>query len=92
MPGLILKIRKNPGDKVEQGESVVILEAMKMEILLRAPRRAMPSSSQRGTLWPGPKARPVSISLLVRRQVDRLGRTLRVGLTCSDCPRPGPDA
>ena len=37
MPGLILKIRKNPGDKVEQGESVVILEAMKMENDLKAP-------------------------------------------------------
>ncbi len=31
MPGLILKIKKNIGDKVEQGESIIILEAMKME-------------------------------------------------------------
>jgi pyruvate carboxylase subunit B len=37
MPGLILKIRKNVGDKVEQGESVIILEAMKMENDLKAP-------------------------------------------------------
>jgi len=37
MPGLILKIKKNPGDKVVQGESVVILEAMKMENDLKAP-------------------------------------------------------
>ncbi|HEY6436342.1 MAG TPA: biotin/lipoyl-containing protein, partial [Ignavibacteriaceae bacterium] len=37
MPGLILKIRKNIGDKLEQGESVVILEAMKMENDLKAP-------------------------------------------------------
>jgi len=37
MPGLILKIKRNPGDKVEQGESVVILEAMKMENDLKAP-------------------------------------------------------
>lgn len=37
MPGLILKIKKNPGDKVEQGESIVILEAMKMENDLKAP-------------------------------------------------------
>lgn len=37
MPGLILKIRKRVGDKVEQGESVIILEAMKMENDLKAP-------------------------------------------------------
>ncbi len=37
MPGLILKIRKSVGEKVEQGESVVILEAMKMENDLKAP-------------------------------------------------------
>ena len=37
MPGLILKIRKNVGEKVEQGESVIILEAMKMENDLKAP-------------------------------------------------------
>ena len=37
MPGLILKIRKNIGEKVEQGESVIILEAMKMENDLKAP-------------------------------------------------------
>ena len=37
MPGLILKIKKNPGEKVEQGESVVILEAMKMENDLKSP-------------------------------------------------------
>ncbi len=37
MPGLILKIKKNIGDKVEQGESIIILEAMKMENDLKAP-------------------------------------------------------
>ena len=37
MPGLILKIKKNVGEKVEQGESVIILEAMKMENDLKAP-------------------------------------------------------
>ncbi len=37
MPGLILKIKKNIGEKVEQGESVIILEAMKMENDLKAP-------------------------------------------------------
>ena len=37
MPGLILKIRKNVGEKVELGESIIILEAMKMENDLKAP-------------------------------------------------------
>ncbi|MCU7490911.1 MAG: acetyl-CoA carboxylase biotin carboxyl carrier protein subunit [Ignavibacteria bacterium] len=37
MPGMILKIKKQVGDKIEMGESVVILEAMKMENDLHAP-------------------------------------------------------
>ena len=36
MPGMILKIKKETGDEVMQGESVIILEAMKMENDLRA--------------------------------------------------------
>ncbi|MEN8192014.1 MAG: biotin/lipoyl-containing protein [Bacteroidota bacterium] len=31
MNGLIVKINKNVGDKVEKGESLIVLEAMKME-------------------------------------------------------------
>ncbi len=31
MPGLVLKILKKPGDKISKGETVMILEAMKME-------------------------------------------------------------
>jgi biotin carboxyl carrier protein len=37
MPGLILKVRKDAGDLVEQGESIMILEAMKMENDLKSP-------------------------------------------------------
>lgn len=37
MPGMILKIKKKVGDQIEIGESVVILEAMKMENDLRSP-------------------------------------------------------
>jgi len=37
MPGLILKIKKNNGETVERGETVMILEAMKMENEIRAP-------------------------------------------------------
>lgn len=37
MPGLILKIRKKVGEQVELGDSVIILEAMKMENDLKSP-------------------------------------------------------
>jgi biotin carboxyl carrier protein len=36
MPGLILKILKKEGDRVEVGETVIILEAMKMQNDLQA--------------------------------------------------------
>lgn len=37
MPGLILKLQKRKGDQVSKGESVLILEAMKMENNIKAP-------------------------------------------------------
>ena len=37
MPGLLLKLKKNVGDEVLLGESLFILEAMKMENELRSP-------------------------------------------------------
>ncbi|MEE4358208.1 MAG: pyruvate carboxylase subunit B [Desulfococcaceae bacterium] len=37
MPGMIVDFKKNVGDSVEKGETVVILEAMKMENALPAP-------------------------------------------------------
>lgn len=36
MPGMILKLKKNKGDKVNHGEAVMILEAMKMENEIRS--------------------------------------------------------
>jgi len=36
MPGLIVKVEVQPGQRVKQGEGVVIMEAMKMENELRA--------------------------------------------------------
>ncbi len=36
MPGLVLKIKKKVGDTVEMGESLILLEAMKMENDIRA--------------------------------------------------------
>ncbi len=37
MPGLILKLKKKVGEEVKLGESILILEAMKMENELRSP-------------------------------------------------------
>jgi len=37
MPGLVVKIHVAVGDKVEAGQAVVVMEAMKMENELRAP-------------------------------------------------------
>jgi hypothetical protein len=40
MPGMIVKYEKKVGDAVNEGETVVILEAMKMENALAAPAAA----------------------------------------------------
>jgi len=37
MPGMIVSIQKQVGDSVKEGETLVILEAMKMENALPAP-------------------------------------------------------
>ena len=37
MPGLVLDVLIEPGQTLEEGESMVILEAMKMENILKAP-------------------------------------------------------
>lgn len=36
MPGLIVRVQVEPGDRVEAGQAVVVMEAMKMENELRA--------------------------------------------------------
>ena len=36
MPGLIVRVNAQPGDQVRQGQSLVVMEAMKMENELRA--------------------------------------------------------
>ncbi len=38
MPGAILQIKKNAGEAVKKGETIIILEAMKMENEIMAPR------------------------------------------------------
>lgn len=37
MPGLVLKIAVKPGQKVQKGDILLILEAMKMENILKSP-------------------------------------------------------
>lgn len=38
MPGMVLRIKVKPGDTVQQGDSLLILEAMKMENEIKSPR------------------------------------------------------
>jgi 3-methylcrotonyl-CoA carboxylase alpha subunit len=38
MPGRVVVVRAAPGDRVEAGQQLLVLEAMKMELALRAPR------------------------------------------------------
>ena len=37
MPGLVLKVFVNEGDTVKKGDSILVLEAMKMENIIKAP-------------------------------------------------------
>ena len=37
MPGLVVRVTVQPGDSVQQGQGLVVMEAMKMENELRAP-------------------------------------------------------
>lgn len=41
MPATVVKVLVTPGQAVRQGESLVLLEAMKMELPLRAPANAV---------------------------------------------------
>ncbi|MFC5740728.1 acetyl/propionyl/methylcrotonyl-CoA carboxylase subunit alpha [Dyella tabacisoli] len=38
MPGRIVLVNAKPGDSVEQGQELLVMEAMKMELALKAPR------------------------------------------------------
>ncbi len=37
MPGLVLDIKIAPGDEVEEGDVILVLEAMKMENMIKSP-------------------------------------------------------
>ena len=38
MPGRIVLVKANAGDTVEEGQELLVMEAMKMELALKAPR------------------------------------------------------
>jgi 3-methylcrotonyl-CoA carboxylase alpha subunit len=38
MPGRIVLVKANAGDKVQAGQELLVMEAMKMELSLKAPR------------------------------------------------------
>ena len=38
MPGVILEVRVSEGDRVEQGQTLALMESMKMELVITAPR------------------------------------------------------
>ncbi len=44
MPGLVLDIHVNPGDSIQKGDRVLVLEAMKMENVIKAPADATVAS------------------------------------------------
>jgi len=41
MPGLILEVKVEPGDRVPQHQSLVVIEAMKMENIIKSPAEAV---------------------------------------------------
>jgi biotin carboxyl carrier protein len=41
MPGMLLKIKKGKGERIRQGESIMILEAMKMENDIKSPKEGV---------------------------------------------------
>ncbi|UXU74241.1 MULTISPECIES: acetyl-CoA carboxylase biotin carboxylase subunit [unclassified Paracoccus (in: a-proteobacteria)] len=44
MPGLVVRINVGPGDEVQEGQALATVEAMKMENILRAERKAVVKS------------------------------------------------
>jgi acetyl-CoA/propionyl-CoA carboxylase biotin carboxyl carrier protein len=37
MPGTVVSVLADVGDRIEQGDALLVMEAMKMELIIRAP-------------------------------------------------------
>ena len=48
MPGLVVSVAVNEGDEVQEGQALAVVEAMKMENVLRAEKRAVVTSIKAG--------------------------------------------
>ena len=48
MPGLIVKVNVAEGDEVQEGQALCTVEAMKMENILRAEKKAVVSAIKAG--------------------------------------------
>ena len=48
MPGLIVKVNVSEGDEVQEGQALCTVEAMKMENILRAEKKAVVSAIKAG--------------------------------------------
>ena len=44
MPGLVINVLVKPGDQVKKGDPILVLEAMKMENVIKAPGDAVVSA------------------------------------------------
>jgi 3-methylcrotonyl-CoA carboxylase alpha subunit len=44
MPATVVSLRAKPGDTVGEGDTLLVLEAMKMELPIRAPRAGIVKS------------------------------------------------
>ena len=67
MPGLLTKLDVAVGDKVEPGQPVAVMEAMKMENILRAPRAATVKAIRPRPATASPSTRSSSSSNSVDR-------------------------
>jgi biotin carboxyl carrier protein len=71
MPGTVLELGVAPGSVVHEGETVAVLEAMKMELALKAP-------------FPGTVA---SVAVVAGAQVDIGVELLRIVASDVEAPR-----